>query len=78
LKEIAMGRHGSTPAKTARKLSDAILVTRYLDLQRLRDEVRKAEARFASAGLDKPSRAKMRPTSGPQHRTKQSKLAGYH
>lgn len=44
-----MKRQGSTPAKTAGKLSDAILATRYLDLQRLRDEVRKAEARFASA-----------------------------
>ena len=44
-----MKRQGSTPAKTAGKLSAAILATRYLDLQRLRDEVRKAEARFASA-----------------------------
>jgi hypothetical protein len=35
----------STSAKFARKLSDAILASRYLDLQRLRDEVRKAEAR---------------------------------
>jgi hypothetical protein len=39
-----MKRQGSTPAKTAGKLSDAILATRYLDLQRLRDEVRRAEA----------------------------------
>ena len=50
-----MKRQGSTPAKTAGKLSDAILATRYLDLQRLRDEVRKAEARFASASLRKAS-----------------------
>jgi hypothetical protein len=46
-----MGRHGSTPEKIVRELSDAILATRYLDLQKLRDEVRKAEARFASNGL---------------------------
>jgi hypothetical protein len=30
--------------KSARKLSDATIAKRYLDLQRLRDEVRKAEA----------------------------------
>jgi hypothetical protein len=30
-------------AKNARKLSDAIIAKRYLDLQKLRDEVRKAE-----------------------------------
>jgi hypothetical protein len=36
----------STPAKIARKQS-AILASRYLDLQRLRDEVRKAETRGA-------------------------------
>ena len=30
-------------AKNLRKLSDAIIARRYLDLQRLRDKVRKAE-----------------------------------
>ena len=34
----------STSAKSARNLSGAILASRYLALQRLRDEVRKAEA----------------------------------
>ena len=32
-----------TQAKNARELSDVILAKRYLELQRLRDEVRKAE-----------------------------------
>ncbi|MGZ5871939.1 MAG: hypothetical protein ACXWKP_07500 [Bradyrhizobium sp.] len=35
----------STTAKIARKPSGAILAVRYLALQRLRDEVRKAEIR---------------------------------
>jgi hypothetical protein len=43
---IAMKSQRSTPAKIARKQS-AILASRYLDLQRLRDEVRKAETRGA-------------------------------
>ena len=38
-----MKRQSSTQAKNARKLSDVILAKRYLELQRLRDEVRKAE-----------------------------------
>jgi hypothetical protein len=37
-----------TQAKSARKPSDAIIAKRYLDLQKLRDEVRKAES---SCGL---------------------------
>jgi hypothetical protein len=32
-----------TQAKDARRLSNAIIAKRYLELQRLRDEVRKAE-----------------------------------
>ena len=32
-----------TRAKNSRKLSEAIIAKRYLDLQRLRDEVRRAE-----------------------------------
>jgi len=38
-----MKRQSPTQAKNARKLSDAILAERYLELQRLRHEVRKAE-----------------------------------
>jgi hypothetical protein len=38
-----MKRQSPTHAKNARKPSDAILAKRYLELQRLRDEVRKAE-----------------------------------
>ena len=32
-----------TQTRSARKLSDAIIARRYLELQKLRDEVRKAE-----------------------------------
>jgi hypothetical protein len=38
-----MKRQIPTQAKDAPKPSDAILAERYLELQRLRDEVRKAE-----------------------------------
>ena len=38
-----MKRQSPTQAKDAPKPSDAILAKRYLELQRLRDEVRKAE-----------------------------------
>ena len=38
-----MKRQSPTQAKNAHKPSDAILAERYLELQRLRDEVRKAE-----------------------------------
>jgi hypothetical protein len=40
-----------THAKNAQKLSDAIIAKRYLELQRLRDEVRKAET---SRAVDAP------------------------
>ena len=40
-----------TQVKNARRLSDAIIAKRYLELQRLRDEVRKAEA---SRAMDAP------------------------
>jgi hypothetical protein len=43
IKGIVMKSQRPTPAKL-RTLSDAILANRYLDLQRLRDEVRKAES----------------------------------
>jgi hypothetical protein len=38
-----MKRQSPTQAKNELKLSDAILAKRYLELQRLRDEVHKAE-----------------------------------
>ena len=38
-----MKRQSPTQARNARMPSDAILAKRYLELQRLRDEVRKAE-----------------------------------
>jgi hypothetical protein len=40
-------------AKNARKLSDAIIEKRYLDLQKLRDAVRKAERSCAAQTLKK-------------------------
>jgi hypothetical protein len=43
-----------TQVKNARKLSDAIIARRYLDLQRLRDEVRTAEISCALQGSQKP------------------------
>lgn len=42
-------------ANNTRKLSDAALADRYLDLQRLRDEVRKAEASYVSRRTKKAS-----------------------
>jgi hypothetical protein len=43
----------SIPGKITRKLSDSILANRYLDLQTLRDEVRKAETRCAPRSAKK-------------------------
>src|SRR5882724_10171536 len=42
-RRIVMKRQSLTQAKDAPKPSDAILAKRYLELQRLRDEVSKAE-----------------------------------
>jgi hypothetical protein len=42
-RRIVMKRQIPTQAKDAPKPSDGILAKRYLELQRLRDEVRKAE-----------------------------------
>jgi hypothetical protein len=78
LKEILMKRQGSTPAKTAHRLSDAILATRYLDLQRLRGEVRKAEARFASTSLKKASRPQAASGSAAQMPPKGPKVIDFH
>jgi hypothetical protein len=44
----------STQARIARRLLDAIIARRYLDLQRLRDEVRKAETKLRTAKLEEP------------------------
>jgi hypothetical protein len=63
-----MKRQALRPAKAAGKLSDAILVTRYLDLQRLRKEVRKAEARFAPTRLKKASISRRASRSAPHLR----------
>ena len=42
----------STQARIAGRLSGAIIARRYLDLQRLRDEVRKAETKLRTAKLE--------------------------
>ncbi len=47
-----MKRQSPTQVKDAPKPSDAILAKRYLELQRLRDEVRKAEK--VSRAVDAP------------------------
>ena len=47
-----MKRQSPTQARNARMPSDAILARRYLELQRLRDEIRKAEI---SGMMDVPS-----------------------
>jgi hypothetical protein len=69
---------GSRPAKMARTLSDAILITRYLDLQRLRDEVRRAEARFAPATVKKASISRSASRSAPHMRAKGPKVVDFH
>jgi hypothetical protein len=46
-----MKREASTPTK----ISNAVLATRYLALQELRERVRRAEQRFASTHLKKVS-----------------------
>ena len=50
-RRVVMKRQSPTQAKDAPKPSDAILAKRYLELQRLRDEVRKAEI---SRAVDAP------------------------
>jgi hypothetical protein len=42
--ETVMKTRKPTQAKCLRKTSDGIIAKRYLDLQKLRDEVRKAES----------------------------------
>jgi hypothetical protein len=50
-RRVVMKRQIPTQVKNARRLSDAIIAKRYLELQRLHDEVRKAEA---SRAMDAP------------------------
>ena len=45
-----------TRAKKIWRLPDAVIARRYLDLQRLRDKVKKAEAGCALQSARKPSR----------------------
>ena len=49
-----MKGHRSAAARIARKLSCGVLASRYLDLQKLRDEVRKAETNCTPRTLKKP------------------------
>lgn len=56
-----------TQAKSARKPSDAIIAKRYLDLQKLRDEVRKAESSCGlslDASHDNPRRRRIKHDPG--------------
>jgi hypothetical protein len=62
LGELMMKTRKPAQAKRARKISDAIIAKSYLDLQTLRDEVRKAET---SRGL---SRKPARKTNLPKRR----------
>ena len=49
-----MKRQRPTQAKGALNRSEATIASRYLDLQRLRDEIRKAETDDALQGSTKP------------------------
>ena len=49
-----MGSQRLTRLKGADKLSDALIARRYLDLQKLREKVRKAEIHFGLRGPKKP------------------------
>ena len=49
-----MKNQAPTRAKKAWRLPDAVIARRYLDLQRLRDKVKKAEARSAQQSAKKP------------------------
>jgi hypothetical protein len=63
-----MKRQNPPQAKNARKPSDAILAERYLELQRLRDEVRKAEIEAPYSREPSgppPLRLRNRPQQGP-------------
>ena len=53
-----MKNQAATRAKKGWKLPDAVIARRYLDLQRLRDKVKKAEAQCTQQGAKKPGRRK--------------------
>jgi hypothetical protein len=57
-----------TQAKSARRPSDAIIAKRYLDLQKLRDEVSKAES---GCGLSLNAHQTIIPLSGGSNKTGQ-------
>jgi hypothetical protein len=59
--ETVMKTRKPTQAKCVRKTSDGIIAKRYLDLQKLRDEVRKAES---SCGLSLNADQTTTPLSG--------------
>src|ERR1700693_232000 len=53
-KLLAEAEYWDHKAQNVRKLSDAMIARSYLDLQRLRDQVRKAERNCALKGPKKP------------------------
>ena len=53
-KLLAEAEYWERKAQNARNLSDAIIARRYLDLQRLRGQVRKAERNCGLNGSKKP------------------------
>ena len=53
-KLLAEAEYWDHKAQNVRKLSDAMIARSYLDLQRLRDQVRKAERHCALKGPKKP------------------------
>jgi len=53
-RRIVVKNQAPTRAKKAWRLPDAVIARRYLDLQRLRDKVKKAEARSAQQSAKKP------------------------
>ena len=56
-KGVVMKGQRSAHAKNERKYSDAIIAKRYVDLQRLRDEVRRAEISRGVHALSKTTRS---------------------
>jgi hypothetical protein len=65
-KLLAEAEYWEHKAQNARNLLDAIIARRYLDLQRLRDQVRKAERNCALKGSKKP-RNRMNDSERPRH-----------
>jgi hypothetical protein len=69
-KLLAEAEYWEHKAQNARNLSDAVIARRYLDLQRLRDEVRKAERNCALKGpnLKGSNKAKNQLNHSERHR----------